>query len=69
MRFGFLKTREPWVKFRVGFGPDPALLFQDLVIPIIKDLLYYILVLASLVNQPSNYLLIQVPIYFGLIGS
>ena len=23
--FGFLKTREPRVKFRVGFGPDPAL--------------------------------------------
>ena len=25
VRFGFLKTQEPRVKFRVGFGPDPAL--------------------------------------------
>ena len=25
VRFGFLKTRGPRVKFRVGFGPDPAL--------------------------------------------
>ena len=26
VRFGFLKTREPRVKFWVGFGPDPALI-------------------------------------------
>ena len=26
VRFGFLKTQEPRVKFRVGFGPDPALI-------------------------------------------
>ena len=25
VRFGFLKTREPQIKFWVGFGPDPAL--------------------------------------------
>ena len=25
VQFGFLKTREPQVKFRVGFGPEPAL--------------------------------------------
>ena len=25
VQFWFLKTQEPQVKFRVGFGPDPAL--------------------------------------------
>ena len=29
IRFGFLKTQEPRVKFWVGFGPDPALGVTD----------------------------------------
>ena len=30
VRFGFLKTREPRVKFRVGFGSDPALALSEI---------------------------------------